>query len=133
MQSLNWQVPLEHLPEFCYNIAMNTIPHRGVVWHAKQKSWRVVVKKMDHTVTPSRKRYFYKEFPDLETAVAVRDYVSRMLHGPNARLNVDGVLPHHVTRLDVIQWLVAQGTIDPNELDRFTSRVLRLDKLSLPR
>ena len=102
-------------------------PPRGVVWHAKQKSWRVKVKKMDHTVAPSRERYFYKEFPDLETAVRVRDYVARMIHGSNAKLNLDGRLPPHVTRLDIIQWLVAQNTIDPDELCRFTDRVNHLD------
>lgn len=113
---------------------MNTTPpYRGVIWHRKQNAWRVKVKKMDHSVNPSRERYFYKEFPGkeaLEIAVRVRDYVSRMIHGPDAKLHTDGRLPPSVTRIDVIQWLVKQGTIHPSEVSRFTERVKNLDKPS---
>ncbi len=107
-------------------------PPTGVCWHRKQKAWRVVVKKMDHSVNPSRQRSFYHEFPDFETAVRVRDYVARMFHGPDARLNTDGRLPHHVTRIDIIQWLVKQGSVDVDELPRFTKRVKSLDKVLIP-
>ena len=84
---------------------------------------------MDRTVNPPRERQFYKMFAkdDLDSALRVRDYVSRMLHGPNAKLHTDGRLPPHITRVDVIQWLVRQGTIHPEEVSRFTSRVKTLD------
>ncbi len=110
---------------------MDNIPHRGVIWHTKQKSWRVKVKKMDHSVTPSRDRYFYKEFSDLETAVRVRDYVARMIHGSNAKLNLDGRLPPQVNRVNIIQWLITQKTIGPEEVPEFIGRVTHLDRPTL--
>jgi hypothetical protein len=103
-------------------------PPRGVVWHAKQKAWRVRVKKMDHTVTPSREREFYHEFAGFETAIRVRDYVSKMLHGSNAKLHTDGSLPPEVTRVDIIRWVVKQGTIDADEVPHFMARVKPLDR-----
>jgi len=101
--------------------------YRGVVWHKKQKAWRVRVKKMDRSVHPAREREFYKEFDSLETALRVRDYVTRMLHGPGQKLHTDGRLPPSVSRLQVIKWLVKQGAIHPKEVKKFTLSVRKLD------
>uniref|UniRef100_A0A6M3K8N4 AP2/ERF domain-containing protein n=1 Tax=viral metagenome TaxID=1070528 RepID=A0A6M3K8N4_9ZZZZ len=102
-------------------------PPRGIVWHHRQKAWRVVVKKMDRSVNPPKQRKFYREFKDFDAAIRVRDYVSRMLHGSNAKLHTDGRLPSTVSRLDVIRWLVAQSAIESSEVAKFTARVNSLD------
>jgi hypothetical protein len=102
-------------------------PPRGVVWHIRYNVWRVVVRKMDRSVNPPRQRDFYRAFSDFETAIRVRDYVSRILHGSNAKLHTDGKLPPSVTRVDIIRWLIAGRVIDPDEVPKFMGRVKSLD------
>ena len=106
-------------------------PPQGVCWHRRQKAWRVSVKRKDFSVTPPRIRKFYHEFKDFEAAIRVRDYVDRMLRGPNAKSYLDGKLPSQVTPLNIIHWLVGQGTVDVDELPQFTKHLKSLDKPSL--
>lgn len=87
---------------------------------------------MDNTVYPPRHRLFYREFRDLATAIGVRDYVARMLHGPGVKLNRDGILPPSVSRDLVFCWLVLQNTVDSQEVPYFAARVEHLDNHTPP-
>lgn len=78
--------------------------YRGVVWRGnKQKAYRIKVKKGD-TV-------FYREFKDLETAIRVYDVAAKMVHGPDAKVNLDGLPPAGISPKDIRRWLIASGFI----------------------
>ena len=95
---------------------------RGVSWHKKQNRWRVMVEKLDKTVNPTRLRRFYREFVDLDDAIRVRDFVARLLQGPNAKLNSKEPLPPSITQDDVFTWLLAQNVISQDEVPRYMNK-----------
>ena len=88
--------------------------HR-VCWHSKQKSWRVKVRRGDHT--------FYKEFRNEDVAGWVADCAALLVHGEDGKYDRDGryclnfpwrrttpACPDaNIVPLTVYEWLLKQG------------------------
>ncbi len=89
---------------------MSTSPYRGVIWHSRDKRYRVRCR----CLAGRRVDWSHPAFAlNAEVAARVYDVIARRLHGPNAKFNFDGAPPSEVSEVEIEKMLLDRGFLDP--------------------
>ncbi len=90
---------------------MSHSPYPGVLWHSRDKRYRVRVRcGRDRRVDWTHEAFSQ----DAEIAAKVCDVIARLLKGPNAEFSFDGLPPAEVSESEIIKMLQDRGFLDPD-------------------
>ena len=78
--------------------------YRGVSWHVSDKKWRVKLKHRG-------RHYYLGNYTNPEDAARVYDVAARLVHGPDAQLNFDGLPPTDMPEAVIRVMMVRKGLL----------------------